>query len=72
MSPLACTMELSTPEPWLPVVRTCRLPSGPVVTVPRWYSVRPGFLRMASVLVARSSGGAVRVLPIMRSSAGRT
>ena len=72
MSPLACTMELSTPEPWLPVVRTCRLPSGPVVTVPRWYSVRPGFLRMASVLVARSSGGAVRVLPIMRSRAGRT
>ena len=27
---------------------------------------------MASVLVARSSGGAVRVLPIMRSRAGRT
>ncbi|MNL68427.1 hypothetical protein D3C87_1931450 [compost metagenome] len=27
---------------------------------------------MASVLVARSSGGAVWVLPIMRSRAGRT
>ena len=65
-------MELSTPEPWLPVVRTCSAPSGPAVTMPRWYSVRPGFLRMASVLRALASGGAHSVLPIMRSRAGRT
>ena len=65
-------MELSTPEPWLPVVRTCSVPSAAVVTRPRWYSVRPGFLRMGSVLMARSIGGAARVHPIMRSRAGRT
>jgi hypothetical protein len=41
-------MELSTPEPWLPVVRTCSWPSVRRVTMPRWYSVRPGFLRSAS------------------------
>jgi hypothetical protein len=43
-------MELSTPEPWLPVVRTCSVPSAAVLTVPRWYSVRPGFLRIGSRL----------------------
>jgi hypothetical protein len=42
-------MELSTPEPWLPVgaaLEACR--PAAVLTVPRWYSVRPGFLRIAS------------------------
>ena len=39
-------MELSTPEPWLPVVLTYSVPWAAVLTQPRWYSVRPGFLRM--------------------------
>ncbi|OIQ70822.1 hypothetical protein GALL_475640 [mine drainage metagenome] len=65
-------MELSTPEPWLPVVRTRKLPSGALSTMPRWYSVRPGFLRRVCVLCALSSGGSARMQPIMRNRAGRT
>ena len=65
-------MELSTPEPWLPVVRTCKRPSGPVLTMPRWYSVRPGFLRMGSWQCACSSGNGFGVAPIICNSAGRT
>ena len=64
-------MELSTPEPWLPVVRTCSEPSGAAVTRPRWYSVRPGFLRMASPLRARSSGGAGRFAAAHHAQQGR-
>ena len=36
-------MELSTPDPWLPVVLTTRAPSNPVLTVPLWYSGTAGF-----------------------------
>ena len=65
-------MELSTPAPCGPVLRTCSTPSVLSLTMPRWYSVRPGFLRMASALRARSSGSGAARAPIMRSSAGRT
>ena len=44
--------------------------AGAVVTTPRWYSVRPAFLRMASTLRALSMGGGASRLPIMRSRAG--
>ena len=40
--------------------------------MPRWYSVRPAFLRIGSTLRAFSSGGGAAVQPIMRSRAGRT
>ena len=33
-------------------------------TRPRWYSVRPGFLRIASTLVARNSGGGAAQLAL--------
>ena len=43
-----------------------------MVTRPRWYSVRPAFLRIGSWLRAFSSGSGSAVQPIMRSRAGRT
>ena len=65
-------MELSTPEPWLPVVLTCICPLSERLTTPRWYSVRPAFLRMACWLCARTNKGGASVQPIMRHRAGRT
>jgi hypothetical protein len=47
-------------------------PSGAVETQPRWYSVRPAFLRIASMLWALSSGGGAALAPIICSRAGRT
>ena len=42
------------------------------VTMPRWYSVRPAFLRIACVLAARSMGSGCGVAPLIASSASRT
>ena len=39
---------------------------------PRWYSVRPGFLRSAAVVVACTVGSGSGVAPAMASSASRT
>jgi hypothetical protein len=44
------------PEPCARVSATCQPPSAARLTMPRWYSVRPGFLRIGVVLAARSSG----------------
>ena len=68
-------MELSTPDPWLPATSTTSVPSASVCTRPRWYSVRPAFLRMGWVLRAfsRGAGWMLRLLqPIICSRAGRT
>ena len=47
--PLAALMLDRIPEPWLPVMATCQRPPSARVTMPRWYSVRPGFLRSGVV-----------------------
>jgi hypothetical protein len=47
-------------------------PSAPALTMPRWYSVRPAFLRMGSGCCARAAAVAGGHAPIMRSRAGRT
>ena len=60
------------PEPCAPVISTCHCPLEPRVTMPRWYSVRPGFLRNALVLAARSIGSGLGVAPLIASSASRT
>ena len=39
--------------------------------MPHWYPMRLVFLRIASVLLALSSGGALAVQPIICSRAGR-
>ena len=43
------------PEPLQPVIATCHVPSALRETMPRWYSVRPAFLRIAC-----AAGGAQR------------
>ena len=44
----ASDIERRMPEPCDPVMRTCWAPSLPVEMMPRWYSVRPGFLRIGA------------------------
>src|SRR5690606_21598697 len=43
----ASDIERSTPDPWLPALRTLIVPSGSHCSQARWYSVRPGRLRKA-------------------------
>ncbi len=60
------------PEPCEPVSATCSEPSAARLTMPRWYSVRPGFLRIGAVLAARSIGSSSERAPAIASSAPRT
>lgn len=61
---LASDMELRMPEPCAPVSVTCCLPLVSVDTMARWYSVRPGFFRMACVLAILSKVCACGFVPI--------
>ncbi len=70
--PLASLMLRRMPLPWSPVIVTRHSPSAERSTKPRWYSVRPGFLRIGATLHARSIGSVKGVAPAMRSSASRT
>ncbi len=58
------------------MILTLKLPSACAVTMARWYSVRPGFLRMGSRLLAFKRGGWIlgssARAPIICQSAGRT
>ena len=60
------------PEPCEPVMLTVCKPSAPRTTMPRWYSVRPGFLRIACALATRISGSGCGVAPLIASRASRT
>src|SRR5256885_15380835 len=63
-------MERRIPEPCAPVRRTLHSPFFSS-SIPRWYSVRPGFLRIAVSAFARRSGRAGLVRPIIVSNAPR-
>ena len=69
---LASDIERRMPEPCAPVSLTFQMPSLSGASMPRWYSVRPGFLRIGDREVACRRGKGVTSAPIMRSSASRT
>jgi aspartyl-tRNA(Asn)/glutamyl-tRNA(Gln) amidotransferase subunit A len=71
-SALASLMLRRMPDPWVPVSRTCRVPSVAADTMPRWYSVRPGFLRIGYEDTACSMGSGEGWAPLMASRASRT
>ena len=60
------------PEPCALPTATCHSLPSVRLTKPRWYSVRPGFLRIALELAARSSGSGSGVAPPIASKASRT
>src|SRR5690606_24337387 len=69
---LASLMLRRMPDPWVPVRCTCRVPSAAAETIPRWYSVRPAFLRIAPEDTARSMGSGDGSAPLMARRALRT
>ena len=60
------------PEPCPPVIATWVMPSGLVDKMPRWYSNRPGRLRIASVQTTCNVSDSVLASPINWRNAGVT
>jgi type II secretory ATPase GspE/PulE/Tfp pilus assembly ATPase PilB-like protein len=72
ISALASLMLRRMPAPWAPVLRTSQRPSAARETMARWYSVRPGRLRIAATLRALRRGGGAAVAPASCSRPSRT
>ena len=72
MKQFASCMELRTPDPCPPVLRTASRPVSSYPSTPRWNSTRPGRLRSREVHFTRNRTGAAAGSPIIRRRAGWT